>query len=72
MGSTSYTGTPDADIDAPEAWDLSRGSPNVTVAVIDSGMQLNHPDLAANLWTNPNEIPGNNIDDDGNGRIDVV
>jgi len=72
VGSTSYTGTRDADIDAPEAWDLSRGSAGVTVAVIDSGMQLNHPDLATNLWTNPNEIPGNGIDDDGNGRIDDV
>jgi subtilisin family serine protease len=72
LNNTSYTGTPDADIDGPEAWDLSRGSPNVRVAVIDSGMQLNHPDLAANLWTNPGEIPGNGVDDDGNGRIDDV
>ncbi len=72
VGSTGYTGTPDADIDAPEAWDLTRGSSSVTVAVIDSGMQLNHPDLAANLWTNPNETPGNGIDDDANGRIDDV
>ena len=71
-GSTSYTGTPDADIDAPEAWDLSRGSAGVTVAVIDSGIQLNHPDLAANIWTNPGEVAGNGIDDDGNGRIDDV
>ena len=72
VGSTGYTGTPDADIDAPEAWDLTRGSSSVTVAVIDSGMQLNHPDLASNLWTNPNETPGNGIDDDANGRIDDV
>ncbi len=42
-------GTPDADIDAPEAWDITRGNPNVIVAVIDTGADLNHPDLAANF-----------------------
>ncbi len=65
-------GRPDADIDAVEAWDVFTGSPNVLVVVIDTGIDYNHPDLAANMWVNPGEIPGNGIDDDGNGYIDDV
>jgi subtilisin family serine protease len=65
-------GTADADIDAPEAWDISTGSPNVTVAVIDTGIAYDHPDLAPNIWTNPGEIAGNGVDDDGNGLVDDV
>jgi subtilisin family serine protease len=59
-------------IDAPAAWNLSTGGSGVVVAVIDTGVDYNHVDLAANIWTNPGEIPGNGIDDDGNGFIDDV
>jgi subtilisin family serine protease len=64
-------GTPDADIDAPEAWDLRTASSGVAV-VIDTGIDYNHVDLAANVWVNPGEIPANGLDDDGNGYVDDV
>ncbi len=54
------------------AWDLSLGSSAATVAIMDTGVMLNHPDLAANIWVNTGEIPGNGIDDDGNGYVDDV
>jgi subtilisin family serine protease len=65
-------GTIDADIDAPEAWSVSTGSRDVIVAVVDTGIDYSHPDLAANMWVNPGEIAGNGVDDDGNGFIDDV
>jgi subtilisin family serine protease len=58
-------------IGAQEAWKQSHGD-GVIVAVLDSGVQLNHPDLAANLWTNPAEVAGNGKDDDSNGYVDDV
>ncbi|MCB9508558.1 MAG: S8 family serine peptidase [Deferribacteres bacterium] len=64
-------GADDADIDAPEAWAITTGKP-IIVGVIDSGTDWQHEDLAANIWSNPNEIPGNGIDDDENGYIDDV
>ena len=66
-GLSSSTG-----IDAPSAWAKTTGSSDVVVAVIDTGIDYTHADLAANVWTNPVEIAGNGIDDDGNGYIDDV
>ncbi len=65
-------GIEDADIDAPEAWDLSTGNPEIIVAITDTGIDYRHPDLAKNMWTNPGETPNNGIDDDGNGYVDDV
>ena len=61
-----------ADIDAARAWNLSTGSREVIVAIIDTGVDLSHPDLASNLFVNTGEIPGNGLDDDANGFIDDV
>lgn len=59
-------------INAPAAWDVTTGSNSVVIAVIDSGLDIDHPDLAGQLWTNPGEIAGNGIDDDNNGHIDDI
>ena len=73
LNNTGQTGgTIDADIDAPEAWRFQTSSRDVVIGVIDSGIDYTHPDLADNIWTNPGEIPGNGIDDDGNGFVDDV
>jgi subtilisin family serine protease len=73
MRNTGQTGgTAGADIKAYLAWDQFTGDPNLKIGVIDTGVDYNHPDLAANIWTNPGEIPGNGIDDDGNGYVDDV
>ena len=65
-------GAASADINAPEAWTVTKGSENVVIGVIDTGIDYNHPDLQTNVWVNTGEIPSNGIDDDGNGYLDDV
>lgn len=60
------------DVGGKAAWAIQRGLPDVTVAVIDEGIQITHPDLRGAIWTNPGEIPGNGKDDDGDGYVDDV
>jgi subtilisin family serine protease len=71
-GMSGAQGVAGADINALQAWEITKGSQQVVIAVIDTGIDHRHPDLAANMWINAGEIPGNGIDDDGNGFIDDV
>jgi serine protease len=58
-------------INAPQAWDITHCQ-GVVIAMLDTGAYIEHPDLSNALWTNPGEIPGNGVDDDGNGKVDDV
>lgn len=70
MWGLSNVGSQTSNIDAPRAWDITTGIDDVVAVVLDTGVDLQHEDLAANAWSNPREIAGNGIDDDGNGFID--
>lgn len=59
-------------IKLPEAWDIQKGDPSIVIGIIDTGTEVNHPDLKGNMYVNPGEIAGNGIDDDNNGYIDDV
>lgn len=65
-------GTPGADARVTDAWDIVNDASNIVIAVIDTGVQLDHPDLAANIFVNAGEIAGDGLDNDGNGWVDDV
>ena len=72
LHNTGHWGIPDADIDAPEAWDITTGWDGITIAIVSTGVAMRHEDLANKIWVNEDEIPGNGLDDDGNGYVDDV
>ena len=68
----STQGLADADADVSDAWGVTQGSPDTVIAILDTGVDLSHPDLSPNLWSNTDEIAANGIDDDGNGYVDDI
>ena len=66
------SGLEDADIDAPEAWSIDQGKPEITVAVIDTGVRYTHQDLDGQMWNNTDETAGNFVDDDADGYVDNI
>jgi subtilisin family serine protease len=72
LHSTGNLAVPEADINMPQAWDITTGSPDVTIAIVSTGVWIDHPDLKNKIWTNRGETPGNGIDDDENGCVDDI
>ena len=70
--SVAQTSREGADVNVKDAWRLCAGDPDIIVAICDEGVKYTHPDLAANMWVNEDEIPGNGIDDDNNGYVDDI
>ena len=71
-GNSGSRGVAGADVNATKAWEITKGDKDVVIAVIDTGIDYNHPDLKANIWVNTKEVAGNGVDDDGNGYVDDV
>lgn len=71
-GQSPTPGISGADVDAERAWTLTKGDKKVVIAVIDTGIDYNHPDLKNNMWVNSLEVAGNGIDDDQNGYVDDI
>ena len=72
INGNQWISAPNADIGAPEAWKINTDASEIVIAIIDTGVDTSHPDLITNLWTNSREIPGNGVDDDGNGYVDDI
>lgn len=72
-GNSAPTGISGIDINAKKAWSITKGSKDIKIAVIDTGVDYNHPDLKNNIWTNEAELNGKpGVDDDGNGYVDDI
>ena len=71
-GTFSPTSVTGQDIKMADAWNITKGSSDIIVCILDSGAPIDHPELKNRIWTNTKEIPGNGIDDDGNGYVDDV
>lgn len=66
------SGTPDSDADVADAWTTQDGDPSTVIAIMDSGIDVTHPDLDGNLWVNPGDLTVDGVDNDGNGYVDDV
>ena len=65
-----HSGIADADIDMDEAWEIEQGDSSIVIAILDTGVKLDHPEVSGRIWVNTQEIPDNGVDDDENGYFD--